>query len=419
MPRTTTIPNVELVRTGTWGASTGVTTIDRDDLEAMLAAAQDGEVDAAPIRIGHVDPRFDGEPALGWVGNLRLSEDGNALVGDLLEVPTRLAEVIPRAFRRRSVEIAWGVRTPKGKRYRAALAGLALLGVTPPAVKGLADVLALFRQDEDRLPGTAVVVTDEDREGELLATGVSALAVGDDPVEQAAAEMLAALDRLSAAGGPPPEAIGAVRSAIDGLTAATEPPATPDTDTDSPPQEDEMAVTEDRIRELLELEDGADVEAELVALRTRAQEGQGDGDGDGGDDPAPTTTPDDEDEDEEQDASARTPELVTLSAGQYEELRSRAEQGAQAFETIRAQERETTLRTALSEGRIAPPDVPAWRSRLEADYEGTRTLLGTLTPAFPTSELGSASDTPAPVDEAAWDAFEADLGFTAPTTQEA
>lgn len=419
MPETTTIPNVELVRAGTWAASTGVTVIGTEDLEAMLAAAQDGEVDAAAVRIGHVDPRFDGEPALGWVGNLRLSDDGKALIGDLIEVPTKLAEVIPRAFRRRSVEIAWGVRTPKGKRYKAALSGLALLGVTPPAVKGLADVLALFAEDASRSSSSSVSVVatnaGDEHAGELTADRVSAFAVGDDPADQAAADVELALERLAAATHTPPEAIAAVRSAMQGLLEATPPPGTPDNPTTSPPQEDEMAVTEDRIRELLELEDGADVEAALVDLRTRAQDGtESGGDEDETETPAPTTTPAEGDEDEEPAEEARTPELVTLSAGQYAELRTRAEQGAEAFATIRAQEREQTLRSALSEGRIAPPDVEAWRGRLEADFEGTRSLLGTLTPAFPTTELGSDADTVNPAADAAWDAFEQSLGFAAP-----
>jgi hypothetical protein len=143
-PTTVTIRDVELVQLGTWRASTGDTTIGADDLASMLAAASDPEVDQAAMRIGHIDPRFDGEPALGWVRNLR--QVGNKLVGDLVDVPAKLAEIIPRALRRRSVEIAWGYKTPSGKTYKAALTGLALLGVTPPAVKGLADVLARYTE---------------------------------------------------------------------------------------------------------------------------------------------------------------------------------------------------------------------------------------------------------------------------------
>jgi hypothetical protein len=140
---TTTIPDVELVRVGNWAsAMSGRVPITGDDLDEMVRAAQDAQVDYAPVKLGHVDPRFDGEPALGWIRNLR--RVGDVLLGDLADVPEKMVEVARSAFRRRSVEIAWGVKTPGGRKYTAALSGLALLGVTAPAVKGLADVVSRY-----------------------------------------------------------------------------------------------------------------------------------------------------------------------------------------------------------------------------------------------------------------------------------
>ena len=136
---TVNIPGVELVKAGTWHASTGTVTLTASDLESMVAESRDPAIDAVPVKLGHVDPRFDGEPALGWVRNLRLSSDGSTLIGDLMEVPASLADIIGSAYPRRSVEIDWGLPKPGGKRG-AVLTGLALLGVTPPAVKGLDDV---------------------------------------------------------------------------------------------------------------------------------------------------------------------------------------------------------------------------------------------------------------------------------------
>lgn len=133
------IPGVELVKAGTWNSARGDVTITPADLAAMVTESRDPDVDAAPLKLGHVDPRFDGEPALGWVRNLRLSSDGGTLVGDLMEVPANLADIMGSAYPRRSVEVAWGLPKKDGKRG-AVLTGLALLGVTPPAVKGLKDV---------------------------------------------------------------------------------------------------------------------------------------------------------------------------------------------------------------------------------------------------------------------------------------
>jgi hypothetical protein len=138
-----TIPGVELCRVGNWASAlSGRVSMTGSDLDAMVAASRDAEVDQVAVRIGHVDPRFDGEPALGWVANVRRA--GDVLLGDLVDVPERMAELARSAFRRRSAEIAWGVRTPGGRQYKAALSGLALLGVTAPAVKGLADVLTHY-----------------------------------------------------------------------------------------------------------------------------------------------------------------------------------------------------------------------------------------------------------------------------------
>src|SRR5688500_13853865 len=93
---TVTIPNVELVKVGKWLASTGEATITTDDLDSMVAAQSDEEIDEAPIKLGHVDKRFDGEPAYGWVKNL--TRQGDSLFGDLVDVPKTLAQLIPKAL---------------------------------------------------------------------------------------------------------------------------------------------------------------------------------------------------------------------------------------------------------------------------------------------------------------------------------
>ena len=145
---TVNIPGVELVKAGKWNSARGEVTITPADLAAMVTESRDPDVDAAPLKLGHVDPRFDGEPALGWVRNLRLSTDGGTLIGDLTEVPASLADVLGSAYPRRSVEVAWGLPGKKGARG-AVLTGLALLGVTSPAVKGLQDVYRAAASGQD------------------------------------------------------------------------------------------------------------------------------------------------------------------------------------------------------------------------------------------------------------------------------
>ena len=396
--RTVTLSAVELVRVGTWAAATGVTTVTLDDLRSMLAAAGDPEVDDAAVRIGHLDPRFDGEPALGWVTNLRLDEQRGALVGDLTDVPAELAELIPRAFRRRSVEIGWNVRTPSGRRYRAALTGLALLGVMPPAVKGLADVVARYAAgDPNRAPvvhlGDELILTDE------------------EPGEVA-------------------QAIAAARAALAAL-----PPLDPAIELDPPEEVPHVTITDERLRELLGVEESADLEAAVRDLRARAETtNPGDPGGGGGDGEPGSPPPGDPggaggdqggdngngDDDGEGDDGTNPPTaeagLVTVSAAALSALQQQAAAGAEARRILRGQEIEAELGSALSAGRIAPADVNAWRGRLDADFDGTRTLLGSLTPVFPTSELGSDGGDTATSD-AELDAWLADtFGVEAPNT---
>ena len=92
---TATVKGVELVKAGTWQGLTGPVTLTREDLADALAASQDPEVDHAALKLGHIDPRFDGQPAAGWVERLRLSDDGQTLLGDLVDMPSKLAAITP------------------------------------------------------------------------------------------------------------------------------------------------------------------------------------------------------------------------------------------------------------------------------------------------------------------------------------
>ena len=67
---------MELARTGQWSASTGVSTITRDDLTAAVAAMGCPAVREPVIKLGHTDPRFDGQPAIGRVTNLAVVNAG-------------------------------------------------------------------------------------------------------------------------------------------------------------------------------------------------------------------------------------------------------------------------------------------------------------------------------------------------------
>lgn len=151
-----TIERVPLIRVGTWQASTGETSITRDDLDNILAAFESGDLDPGVIKIGHTDPRFenpdwDGEPAYGQVINLSVDDEkGGTLYGDYVNVPEELAKKLDSAYPFRSVEINWDVEMLDAvgevtATYPAVLTAVALLGSSAPAVKGLGTVHSGFR----------------------------------------------------------------------------------------------------------------------------------------------------------------------------------------------------------------------------------------------------------------------------------
>jgi hypothetical protein len=160
-----TIPGVELVSVGMeWPGSGGnnpdgsIALTLEHLVDMMVAANQDPLVRRPRVKFGHTrlqpaedglrelgdhDPFWNGTPAFGTVSNLRLTNDGGKLVGDLIEVPAWLAEALPSAWPNRSCEWTWDVETEGGKRYTAVLTAVGLLGEQQHAVKDLADLRRL------------------------------------------------------------------------------------------------------------------------------------------------------------------------------------------------------------------------------------------------------------------------------------
>lgn len=144
-----TIPGVEIARVGTWQTSTGTWVCTPADIQDAVRAAADPTFRTPVIKLGHTDPRFDGEPAFGVIKNIRASEDGQVLLGDLTGVPAWLAEMMPTSYPSRSIEATMDVTTPQGARYGMVVNGLALLGVALPAIQSLGQLRERLGVTED------------------------------------------------------------------------------------------------------------------------------------------------------------------------------------------------------------------------------------------------------------------------------
>lgn len=147
MPSLVTLPNVDIVATGTWALSSGPATFTAEDLANAVQASQCPAIGSPVLKLGHVDPRFDGEPAVGRVMNLALTASGNKITGDLAGMPAWLGTVMASAYPNRSIEGYWDFKCQVGHTHPFVISALALLGVTSPGVgvlSSLADVAALY-----------------------------------------------------------------------------------------------------------------------------------------------------------------------------------------------------------------------------------------------------------------------------------
>lgn len=146
-PDLRTIRGVELVKVGSWEISTGTWTVTAADLQAAVAAHAAGVLRKPVIKLGHQGPMRDAAPALGHVDNLQLTDDGHTLVGDLINLPARLAAVMASAYPDRSVEALIDYQDGDGTVWPLVLSALSLLGATAPGIdtlRSLQDVTDLY-----------------------------------------------------------------------------------------------------------------------------------------------------------------------------------------------------------------------------------------------------------------------------------
>ena len=147
MPRHT-IPGyrieAEIFSTGTWNDETFTV----QDLEEIAGNFQRLKSHLKPpLKFGHDDNQTllgqaDGDPALGWVEQLRVN--GNRLLATFVGVPAVVYEAIKsQRYRRVSAEIYFNLRR-NGKDLGKALKAVALLGADLPAVTNLEDLTAFL-----------------------------------------------------------------------------------------------------------------------------------------------------------------------------------------------------------------------------------------------------------------------------------
>ena len=378
MAQTVDFRNIPICRAGEWNGLNGRAVVTPEDLQAVVDAYQDGEVDKARVKLGHVselNALGDGAPAFGWVENPRLDADGRTLLGDLVDVPRRLGEVVGKAYRNVSVELRKNVRTPSGRTHPTVLSGLALLGAATPAVKGLDDLAALYASEP--IPDTP---TDGCQDGAVVT-----ISLGD------------ALDPVTHTDIPAPSPV-----VCDGEPDSPERPGRE--------KEGEPTVAFlDQARELYGLPADAS-EDQILERMTALSEAPADPDTTVKAEETDVTGDPEVAEPELKSETVDAPETVTVSKAQWDELTS---QVSELAAERKAKHQEQVIESALSEGRIAPAEREKWTTALSAAPEATETLLSSLAPRVNVREQGSdvALSASTTDDDAAFQAWADKTGF--------
>lgn len=146
-PDLVTIANVEICSAGVaYELSTGSMTFTPEDLASAVTAANDDLAVKNPrLKLGHIDPRFNGpeydaSPAFGKATNMRLGNNGMSIYGDYVGVPRWLADIMPTAYPSRSIEGGKDVETVTGQKHDMVITAVSLLGVQWPGCSVIEDL---------------------------------------------------------------------------------------------------------------------------------------------------------------------------------------------------------------------------------------------------------------------------------------
>lgn len=162
---TVDIPGVEILAVGKWRGSQErkyTTETLANIAKSFKALLSDGELNyEPPLKLGHDERQKliqeSGLPSIGWVSALKVK--GDKLIADFKGVPKRLAEVIKAGgYKKVSSELYFDYRIG-GKAWPAVLKAVSLLGADVPAVKTIADIRAMY--DENETPEVVVYMAEE------------------------------------------------------------------------------------------------------------------------------------------------------------------------------------------------------------------------------------------------------------------
>lgn len=181
------VEGVELIDTGSWSAMSGPFTPTPEIIAAAVAALDCPAVRRPVLKAGHGGQHGIGEPALGYVANLRLSNEGHTLIGDYRGMPGWLTEVdsdgqsvLASAYPDRSIEGEYGYICQLGHEHPFVVHAVALLGVERPAIGTLESLQELYGVVAATTPSPGGVLTYSSTQETPMPAPVTAAATTDD-----------------------------------------------------------------------------------------------------------------------------------------------------------------------------------------------------------------------------------------------
>lgn len=404
----TTIEGIEMVSVGMeWPGLTGPATITEQNIVDAVEAANSKLVTNPRFGLGHAEDLGDKEPAFGTYTNVRLSENGQTMLGDLAGVPVWVAKMLPTAYPSRSIEGRYNV-TQGNKTYSLVVDAVKCLGIHMPACSVLADLPTQLAQWFGAEAPAGVKV-----DGVELASTVRMGEVDDDAVKRAfwydfcigeRSDWWPRSQRIDDAGNiriiaesdkgdlySVPVTVGAdsaisfgePTAVVEQYVAASAAPTrervrlafnTRDEARANLSEEGQMDPQELRKRlGLAESASDEEVDARIAALSIAAS--------------TASKTEEEKPAVEEKPAAAAASlsasgDVVTLDKATYELMMSTANTVRDIQKAEAEKKRDASLSAAVGAGKIPPARKAHWASLWDKDPEGTESALSALTPGL-------------------------------------
>lgn len=432
-PVLTTVPRVELGAVGRWNISNikGWEPTP-DDFASAVAALGCPAVRRPVIKLGHSGQPGEGDPAIGYIDNMSITDDGQILVGDFAGIPAWLGaedtngqSVLASAYPDRSGEWEHQYVCQLGHTHPFVLHAMAILGVIRPGIGTLQSLHDLYTTPPEVAMATTLASTDGQVQSAATADDVrSAYYAGPgtnfnlyiremyiDPAELIVQDdadggltrvsYTIAADGTVNFGTPEPvkvQYVTARAAAEQPLIAFASRAESRPEQRPSPPQPIEspaasaggsterstaVAFTDEQIttlRQRLGVTDDADEVAILAALEEALAE-----QADPGKPGDPTPLPEG---------------VATIDAHELDELRVAARAGQEARTQQQTELRERLVGAAVTDGRIPPARRDHWVRQLETD-PGSSDVLASLAPGLiPVAAIGHGLEPDKSTDDA-------------------